>query len=249
MTLWTEDPRSVATYDAECVGRLDHDLYLALAAEWAASDVVDLGCGTGVLAVELARAGCSVVGVDPAAAMIDAARRRPGGDLVTWMQGTAADLPAAGADLIVMTGHVAQYFVDEQHWASTLRDIHRALRPAGRVAFESRVPERDWRHRWSPERTRATHPHPDGGTFTSWVQVMSWTGDESSFRMTHRGHTVLPDGTRLSHDETLRFRNEGELRASLVSAGFEVESLWGDWGRGPVVPTSDELIFVAGARF
>ncbi|KHK99167.1 hypothetical protein LK09_03945 [Microbacterium mangrovi] len=247
MSLWTEDARAVATYDAECVGRLDHGLYVALASEWAASDVVDLGCGTGVLAVELARSGCPVVGVDPSAVMVDAARTRPDGDLVTWIQGTAAELPADAADLVVMTGHVAQYFVDEGEWESTLRDIRRALRPGGRVAFESRVPERDWQHRWSPELTRGTYPHPDGGTFTSWVEVVSRTGDESSFRMTHRGHTILPDGTRLAHDETLRFRSEAELRASLDAAGFEVESLWGDWSRGPVRPGSDELIFVATA--
>lgn len=247
MTLWTEDARAVATYDAECAGREDHDLYLALAAGWAASDVVDLGCGTGVLAVELARAGCSVVGVDPAAPMIAAARARPGGDLVTWMQGTAADLGADAADLVVMTGHVAQYFVDDGEWAATLRDIRRAVRRGGRVAFESRVPERGWEQRWSPQRTRGTYPHPHGGTFTSWVEVVSRTGDEASFRMTHRGHTVLPDGTSLAHDETLRFRSEGELRASLAQAGFEVESVWGDWDRSPVAPHSDELIFVARA--
>jgi SAM-dependent methyltransferase len=248
MTLWTEDPLAVATYDAECVGRLDHGLYLALAAELEASDVVDLGCGTGVLAVDLAHAGCHVVGVDPAAAMIEAARTRPGGELVTWVQGTAADLAEASADLVVLTGHVAQYFVEEEDWAANLRDIRRALRPGGRLAFESRVPDRDWPHRWSPERTRDTYPHPDGGTFTSWVEVVQRVGDDSSFRMTHRGHTLLPDGTNVNHDETLRFRSERELRDSLGVAGFEIESLWGDWDRSMVGSGSDELIFVVRVR-
>lgn len=53
-TLWTEDPRTVATYDTECAGRADHDLYLRLADQLGARTVVDLGCGTGVLAVDLA---------------------------------------------------------------------------------------------------------------------------------------------------------------------------------------------------
>jgi SAM-dependent methyltransferase len=243
--LWTEDPRTVATYDVKCLGRLDHDFYLALAAEVEASRVVDLGCGTGVLAVELARAGCHVVGVDPAGAMIDAAQARDGGDLVTWVQGTAADLPTGEADLVLMNGHVAQYFIDESDWATALHEVRRALRPGERVAFESLVPARRWWDRWTPEFTYDTYPHPDGGTFTSWVEIVSRSGDDESFRMTHRGHTVLPDGTHTTHDETLRFRSEGELRDSLAAAGFEIESLWGDWDRSPVEPASDELIFVA----
>jgi SAM-dependent methyltransferase len=195
----------------------------------------------------LARAGHAVVGVDPAAAMLDVARRRPDGNLVTWIHGTAAHLPAASAGLVIMTGHVAQYFVEENEWLSTLGDIRRALRPGGRVAFESRAPDRDWQHRWTPETTRSTYPHPDGGSFTSWVEVIELSGDPASFRMTHRGHTLLPDGSHIQHDETLRFRSETELRDSLTKAGFEVESLWGDWQRSQPTPSTDELIFVARA--
>src|SRR3546814_7113595 len=61
----------------------DFDFCRRLAAE--AKSVLDLGCGTGELAVALSE-GCDVVGVDPAPAMIEVARRRPGGDRVTWIE-------------------------------------------------------------------------------------------------------------------------------------------------------------------
>jgi len=49
--------RLVAVYDIESAGRDDLEFYLALAAELGSHDVADVGCGTGVLAVELAERG------------------------------------------------------------------------------------------------------------------------------------------------------------------------------------------------
>ena len=243
--MWTEDARTVATYDVECSGRWDHDFYAALAGETGARTVVDVGCGTGVFCVDLARRGVRALGVDPAAAMLDAARARPGGDLVEWIHGGAPDVPTGIADLVIMMGHVAQYFVADEAWSEALIECRRILREGGRLAFESRNPDRDWPARWSPERTRTGYDHPDGGRFTSWVEVTEVIGLPESFIETHVGHTVFPDGTHVAHPETLRFRSEQEIRRSLEDAGFAVESIWGNWDRSPVGPGSDELIVLA----
>lgn len=53
-----------------------------------ARSVLDLGCGTGLLATALGE-GRAVFGVDPAAAMLDIARNRPGGGRVTWVEADA----------------------------------------------------------------------------------------------------------------------------------------------------------------
>ncbi|MFZ5870345.1 MAG: methyltransferase domain-containing protein [Actinomycetota bacterium] len=55
-----------ALYDRENGGRDDTEFYVALAAGLDSEHVVDLGCGTGVLALVLAGAGHRVTGVDPA---------------------------------------------------------------------------------------------------------------------------------------------------------------------------------------
>lgn len=235
----------MATYDIECAGRWDHDFYLALADELGARDVVDIGCGTGVFCVDLARRGMRAVGVDPAAAMLDVARTRPDGDLVTWVHGSADDVPPGSADLIVMMGHVAQYFVSDAEWAGTLAACRRILHDGGHLTFESRNPDRGWPQRWTRERTTGTLPHPDGGEFTSWVEVTEVVGPPKSFTETHVGTTVLPDGSTVAHAETLRFRSEQEIRDSLAEAGFAVQHVWGDWERGPVRGDSDELIVLA----
>ena len=70
-------------YDLDNEWGPDLDYCLKLATD--ARSVLDLGCGTGQLAASLSD-GRSVVGVDPAAAMLEIARRRPGGDKVSWVQ-------------------------------------------------------------------------------------------------------------------------------------------------------------------
>src|ERR671911_1404470 len=100
------DPRLVAVY--ETVNAYEPgtqpDFYLGLAAEVGARSVVDLGCGTGLLTRELALRGYEVTGVDPAPAMLEVARRRPGGDRVRWLHGDAGLLDEGRADLAVMSG-------------------------------------------------------------------------------------------------------------------------------------------------
>ncbi|MBK0331730.1 methyltransferase domain-containing protein [Brachybacterium sp. MASK1Z-5] len=112
-----EDPESARLYDAENSGREDVEFYRRLARELrdaaaggsgAPFTVLDIGCGTGVLGVDLAADGHRVIGVDPAGAMLEVARTRPGGERATWILGSADAAPEGEADLAVMTGHAAQ---------------------------------------------------------------------------------------------------------------------------------------------
>ena len=77
------DPALAAFYDLENGWAADFDFCTKLAA--GAESVLDLGCGTGMLAAALAP-GRRIVGVDPAAAMLDIARRRLGGRAVRWVE-------------------------------------------------------------------------------------------------------------------------------------------------------------------
>ena len=244
-TLWTEDPRLAAVYDTECAGRDDHDFYLTLAAELGARSVVDVGCGTGVFAVDLAGRGHAVIGVDPAGPMLEIARRRSAGLDVEWIRGHADEVATGVADLVVMMGHVAQYFLDDAAWSNVLQHSHRTLQPSGRLTFETRNPAIPWDEHWTEARSKATMPHPEGGEFTSWVEVVDKSGTADSYALTHHGHTILPDGLHLTAVEKLRFRSPLEIMASLEAAGFTVEHTWGGWDRSPFTTNSYELIVVA----
>jgi len=239
------DPRLAATYDAENSAREDVEFYVALVRELGARHVSDVGCGTGVLACDLAAAGCTVTGVDPAAAMLSIARGRPGGERVGWVHGDASALPSASADLLVMTGHVAQVFVEDADWDELLAQARRVVRPGGHLAFETRNPAGESWRGWTRDASFGTFHLPDGSSFDSWVQLTDATHD----RVTFDAHNVFAaDGTELVSRSTLRFRERDEVEPTLVRAGFAVQTVYGDWDRSPASPSSPELIFVAHRR-
>jgi SAM-dependent methyltransferase len=235
------DPRLVDLYDIENTRGADTDFYLGLAAELDARRIVDLGCGTGLLTRELAGPGREVVGVDPAPAMLDYARRQPGAERVRWVAGDAGALGALEADLAIMTGNVAQIFLDDQEWAATLRALHAALRPGGHLAFESRNPDdRAW-ERWNRAATyeRLDSPH---GPVECWLEMVGVAGS----RVRLVGHNVFAaSGEDIVVASELRFRSRAELRDDLAAAGFAAVQVYGDWRRGPLTPASRPMVFVA----
>jgi SAM-dependent methyltransferase len=110
--------------------RIDLPNYLAIVAELGARSVLDVGCGTGNWASMLAERGFEVVGLDPAAASLDVARAKPGGQRVQWIHGDVTSLPTFAVDLATMTGNVSNVFLTQQEWLTTLGGVHAALRPA-----------------------------------------------------------------------------------------------------------------------
>ncbi|MDH4075901.1 MAG: class I SAM-dependent methyltransferase [Acidimicrobiia bacterium] len=91
--------------------------------------ILDAGCGTGRVAVELARLGRSVVGVDNDPDMLARAQARS--EDVSWVLADLAtmELPAA-FDMIVMTGDVLHY-VRPGDESMAVSNLARHLKPAG----------------------------------------------------------------------------------------------------------------------
>jgi SAM-dependent methyltransferase len=236
------DPRLVALYDRDNPRGADTDFYLRLAADLNARRIIDLGCGTGLLTRELAAVeGRQVIGVDPAPAMLAAARQQPGADHVMWVEGDARALGARDADLVVMTGNVAQVFLDDAEWATTLRAIHDTLRPNGHLAFESRTPSaRAW-ERWTRDDTFERIDSPFG-PMECWLELVHVGTGLVRFN----GHNIFTaTGEIIVASSTLRFRSQAELTGSLRTAQFTVEQVYGDWDEGPVTSASGVMIFIA----
>lgn len=235
------DPRLVALYDRDNPRGVDTEFYLRLAADLDARHIVDLGCGTGLLTRELAVDGRQVVGIDPAPAMLAVARRQPGAERVRWVEGDASALETPAADLVVMTGNVAQVFLDDGEWAATLRAIHAALRSGGHIAFETRNPDdRAW-EQWHRDATyeRIDSPY---GPMECWLELVS----VGSGGVRIEGHNVFTaTGEVVVASSELRFRSQQEVTASLITAGFTVEQVYGDWERGPLTSASRVMVFIA----
>ncbi|MFD8805314.1 class I SAM-dependent methyltransferase [Streptomyces sp. NPDC059597] len=230
-------PRLAAIYDALDPDRSDLDAYVRMAEEFGARRVVDVGCGTGVFALLLARRGVEVTGVDPAGASVAVARTKPGADAVRWIRGDATALPPSQADLATMTANVAQAVADPGGWRETLRGVHAALRPGGRLVFETRDPARQVWQEWTREHSYAVTEVPGVGAVESWVELTSVDDPLVSFRWTY---VFAADGAVLTSDSTLRFRGRAEVAADLSACGYALQ----DVRDAPDRP-GRELVFVA----
>lgn len=238
------DPRLVALYDHDNPRGADADFYVRLACGLGARRILDLGCGTGLLTRELAVDGREVIGVDPSAAMLAVARAQVNAERVRWVEGDAHALSIpenTALDLVLMTGNVAQVFLDDAEWDETHRAIAAALRPGGHLAFECRNPDDQAWTRWTREATfeRIDSPY---GPLECWLEVV---GVEPG-RVRFQGHNVfLETGEDVIAGSELRFRTLAEQRACLAAAGFAVEQVYGDWGCGPVTSASRVFVFIA----
>ena len=245
VSAYYSDPRLAAVYDGlnpltndtDC-----HRFYLALAGA-TPIDVLDMGCGTGRLSFQLARRGHRVTGADPAAGMLGVARGQPGGAAIRWIETGAADLATdTRFDLVIMTGHVFQVFLEDREVVAALANLHRHLAPGGRVAFETRNPAvQDW-NEWMPDTTRERVDVAGVGPVDVHYDIVSVDGEFVTFE-THFG--FAPDDVVVA-PTTLRFTDRDRLAAFLAEAGFTDVTWYGDWDRSPVGPTKPEIIAIAG---
>jgi SAM-dependent methyltransferase len=239
-----DDPRLVAVYDTlnPYLPGTQPDFYLALAREVGASRVVEIGCGTGTVTAHLARAGLDVAGLEPSALMLDVARRHPGTEGVRWIHGPVTALDGTGADLVVMPGHVAQFFLGDEEWHEALIAVRNALHPGGRLAFETRNPAaRAWES-WTPAATRRTVADPVAGEIEAWTEVVEVADGVVTSTLHHRFARTGDDVTATT---ALRFRAPEELDVSLAAAGFVVEHRYGGWDGHPFTYADEELVMVA----
>lgn len=211
------DERLAPLYDAFEGDRADLLPYLAIVHELGARTLIDIGCGTGEFALLAAAEGYAVQGIDPARASLNVAKAKPGSALVRWHEGTVETAPASRSDLAVMTGNVAQVFLEDEVWLRTLAAIRERLRDGGHLVFEARRPSaRAWES-WA-------EPHEESRAFPSLGLVRHCREllevDLPLVRFRHS--YAFPDGSLINSDSTLRFRSEGEHREALNRSGFEV---------------------------
>lgn len=211
-------PRLAPIYDAMDGERNDLPVYLGLADELGAHRVLDIGCGTGTLAVLLAERGRMVVGVDPAEASLAIARSKDRTGRITWVHGDATAAPPCEADLAVMTGNVAQVFLTDDDWARTLQAIHAALRPGGYLVFETRRPERRAWEEWAEDAPQVLDL-PGIGRVERRLEVTEVRLPFVSFKQIYQ---FSADGLVVTSASTLRFRDRDEVAESLADQGFRV---------------------------
>lgn len=239
------DTDFVQFYDIENQdGRTDFDYCIRLARH--GGSVLDLGCGTGQLAVEMAKR-CSVAGVDPASAMLDVARRRTGGDKVGWVIGDARTARLRRRfDLVLLTGHVFQVFLTTEDQGAVLRTIAEHLAAGGRFVFDTRNPTAKTWLEWTPQRSERMVEHPSLGTVRAWYDA---DYDAATGVATYSTFYELPGGGPvLGAESKIAFPKKEDLAGMLAENGLLVEQWLGDWQGEPYTDAAAEIIPIGRLR-
>ncbi|MGV9355426.1 class I SAM-dependent methyltransferase [Streptomyces misionensis] len=99
--------------------------------------LLDLGCGTGKSALELARLGFEVTGVDLSPEMLEVARRKDGADRVDFVTADMRALPDLGTfDAVVTMGEPLTYLPGEEDLARVFRGVRRSLAADGILVLD-----------------------------------------------------------------------------------------------------------------
>jgi SAM-dependent methyltransferase len=234
------DPRLAVLYDQLNPWGPSDDFYLGLV--MSARAVLDVGCGTGRLLRRAREAGHAgrLVGLDPAAAMLDQARARADVDWILGDLGTVSF--DREFDLVIMTGHVFQVFLGDDDIAAALAAVRAALADGGRYAFETLNPLlRPW-EQWTGS---AEVIAPGGAVVTAANTDPRLVGSQVVEVV---GRFASPNWEReVRCPSSFRFVEVDALNALLSRAGLAVVERFGDWDRRPFTEQLPEIITIAGA--
>ncbi|MBO1334520.1 class I SAM-dependent methyltransferase [Streptomyces sp. VRA16 Mangrove soil] len=146
--LTLDHPRGYELCGAVCFAGLRPRAYWRLAALSGARPgdaVLDVGSGTGYLSRRMARTvgpGGTVVGVDPSESLVAYARRRTREPGCSYDIGVAQQLPYEDGRFDVAVTSLAVHHIPEEVRAEAMREIHRVLRPGGRLLVADFRPPR-----------------------------------------------------------------------------------------------------------
>lgn len=204
-----------------------------------AGRVVDLGCGTGHVALALSRRGYDVLGIDRCRTIVERARSRAPRASFRVSRIEDVRMPR-GAAAVVSTFDTLNYVVDPSRFWGLFVAIHGALRPGGVLLFDMSTPARFAR----PEplvqvrRERGLHltlesrwePGPQ-------LATLRLTG------FVRRGELW----ERFEEEHVQRAYDVEEIEALLGGAGFEYEQLSGYW-EATDVKRPDRVFYLARPR-
>jgi Methylase involved in ubiquinone/menaquinone biosynthesis len=97
--------------------------------------IIDVGAGTGTLAIAIAaaRPDVEIIGIDGDPDVLDRARRKPGADTVSWRPGLAGELDLEDESVDAAAMSLLLHHLAPDAKRAALAEIHRVLRPGGRL--------------------------------------------------------------------------------------------------------------------
>ena len=195
-------------------------------AEFAAGGrALELGIGTGRVAIPLAARGVEVHGIDSSPAMVAQLRSKPGGSDIPVVVGDMADVPVDGTfGLVFIVFNTFFMLTSQADQIRCLRNVAAHLAPNGRFVLHAFVPDTS-----RIERGQDLSVSEAG---LDRVRLDATVYDSQAQRLDTTQVRITEDGVRFVHAK-LRFAFPPELDVMAQLAGLELEARWSSFLRAP----------------
>ena len=237
-------------------------MYCELASE-VGGPVLELACGTGIISIELARAGFHITGLDISPEMLQVAREkvtREDTEVQSRFRLVEGDMKDLHLDeefsLVLIPSNCLRYLTACNDQKDCLQAVHNHLKPGGLLVIEERNCTPDYlmtlRQRQRAITAQMSRVNPTTGRYTTF----NWVDTHVDFAtQTIHGRRfideVQDDGTvrRYMPEKggawQMHYFGRFELQLLIEQAGFAIRDLWGGHARGPFGAQSYNMIFVA----
>jgi ubiquinone/menaquinone biosynthesis C-methylase UbiE len=215
--------------------------------------VLELGCGTGRIAVPVARAGSRIVGIDRSDEMLARARRRIArarlGGRLSLVRGDIRALPFRSRvkfSAVIAAYGILQSLTRERDLIRTFESVACVLRRGGLFAIDV-VPDLP---KWEEYRDRVSLKGRRGRKTT--LTLVETVRQDRARRLTifDQEYRETSGGRRRVHRFSLTFRTLSvpQMTRRLERAGFHVRAVLGDYQGGPWDPRADVWVILASKR-
>jgi SAM-dependent methyltransferase len=192
--------------------------------------VLELGIGTGRIALPLAQQGVEVHGVDASPSIVERLREKPGGDTIPVTIGDMADVPVEGAfSLVFVVFNTFFMLTSQEAQVRCFHNVAAHLAPGGRFLVHAFVPDPSRIERGSDVAVKEATP--------DLVRLDATVYDAGAQRVDTTQVRITETGIRLVHAK-LRFAAPSELDLMAQLAGLTLESRWGGFAGEPFTDAS-----------
>lgn len=248
--------RTSKYYDGSSTGLPGDEAFYVEEAQKTGQDVLEVGCGTGRILLPIARAGISIVGLDPSHEMLEIGRRKISSqspEVQSRIELVEGDVRSIHLDrkfklaIIPYRAFLHLLTVDDQ--IAGLENLHRHLEPGGRLVFNVFDP----RYEAFVARSSALgevvtrvqeFTHPENGRRVVLYNSVHYDRTAQLLIEQRIFEELDDDGRVLDRvHATLRLRYvfRYEMEHLLARCGFRIEALYGDFNRGPFEPGNEQV--------
>ena len=184
---------------------------------------LELGIGTGRIALPLSGKNVEVHGIDAADSMISRLRAKAGGDRITITQGNFADVPVTGKfELVYIVFNTFFALSSQEEQVRCFRNVAAHLSPDGCFVIEAFV----------PDVTRFTGGQVNWATKVTTDEVQLDVGQhDAATQQVISQKVVVRDGNVRLYPVQIRYAWPSELDLMAQLAGLRLRERWSSWHR------------------